>query len=170
MRPMLALVLSCLFLASPAFAKDDSQVPMRKISPKDFPELHKYLVEEMRPGMRFGWVTDSEQERITVELDAMAQVLHGHQTLEELSEDERVSLINAQGRINATLTKRDRDRLICERKKPLGSHRSQTYCETYGERMRRQQGDRDRWDELEIRTLSCKETGFQNSTMSCVGG
>ena len=170
MRTVVALLFACLFLAAPALAKDESQVPMKKITPSEFPDLQKYLVHEMRPGMRFGWVTDREQAEVTRELDAMAELLHGHQTLEELSEDERISLMNAQGRVNATLTKRDRDRLICERKKPLGSHRSQTWCETYGERMTRTQGDRDRWDELEIRTLSCKETGFQNSSMSCVGG
>jgi len=170
MRSFLAFLLLSLFLASQTHAADESGVPLKKITPSEFPDLQKYLVDEMRPGQRFGYVKTYERDAVSRDLAAMAELLHGRQSLEDLSEDERVALINAQGRINGTLTRRDRDRLVCEKVTPLGSHRSQTYCETYGQRMSKQYGDRKQWDDMQMETLSCKETGFQNSTMVCSGG
>jgi len=155
MRVLLTLVLvlaglfgvSCAFAAGKADA--DSIIPPEKLRPAEFDAFAATLRGEMEPNGRFEWVTDEERTKVLKALDEMDRILEGHESVAELRETDKVALINAQGVANAILTKRDKDRVICERRVIVGSHFPQSVCETYGEKMTRTAEARKRVREME---------------------
>lgn len=142
--------------AAPA-AAENAFVTRSKVEPARFGQLVAVLGEEMRTGGRFAWVTPDERARVDASLARMAALLAGKRTLDELGERERVALLNAQEEVNAILTKRDAERLVCERRTLPGSHRKISSCETYGERMARIKGSREQVDRLNRRVQQCRE-------------
>ena len=145
----LLLVVPCAFAASKAAADADAIIPSEKLSPGDFDAFAASLRGEMDPPGRFQWVTDEERTRVLKALDEMGRILEGHETVAELRETDKVALLNAQEVANAILTKRDKDRVICERRVIVGSHFPQSVCETYGEKMTRTAEARKRVREME---------------------
>ncbi len=142
----------------PVFA-DADYVTRRKIEPARFDEFVGVLTTELRAGGRFEYVTVAERDRIDAALARMDRVLEGKRTIAELDEREKVAVFNAQEEINAILTKRDSERLVCQRRETVGSHRKETVCETYGEKMARSRGSRERANELNRRIQQCDADG-----------
>lgn len=87
------------------------------------------LREAMRTG-RFSLMTEREKANVALDLDEVGQLLKAKGSVDSLNEIERVQLINAQERANATLLKNDGDRLICEYRRPTGSNRKEKFCTT----------------------------------------
>ena len=141
-------------VAFPVGAK--GYVDTRKHDPERFPELAERVRAEMQPGGRFEEISAEERIRVEQELGRMAELLAGTRSLEDLKEPQRVDLINAQERINAILTKRDGERLICERRALVGSHRTETYCETAHEKRDRSEYSRKRKRELELKSCGAE--------------
>ena len=130
----LLLAVSCAFGKTP---EPEPIIPVERLEPAGFEAFIARLRGEMEPGGRFQWVTEPERVRVLKALDEMARILEGHATVAELRETDKVALLNAQEVANAILQKRDRDRVICERRVIVGSHFPQSVCETYGEKMTR---------------------------------
>jgi hypothetical protein len=149
MRLVLLLLLLCAVPCAFAGRKDEPIVPPEKLQPAEFDAFAATLRGEMDPPGRFMWVTDEERVKVLKALDEMGRILEGHESVAELLETEKVALINAQGVANAILTKRDKDRVICERRKIVGSQLPQSVCETYGEKMMRTADARKRIREME---------------------
>ena len=156
MRPYLVMLPCMLALAGAASAKD-GYVTKKKIEPASFSQLEALLQEEMDVGGRFAYVEAGERTTINTSLARMRDLLAGKRTLAELDEDERVAVFNAQAQINAILTRRDGERMICERRAMVGSHRKETVCETYADKMARIKDSRDTMDGLNKRVQACRE-------------
>ena len=155
----LLFVIPCAFAASKAAADADAIIPTEKLSPGDFDAFAASLRVEMDPPGRFQWVTDDERTKVLKALDEMGRILGGHQSVAELRETDKVALLNAQEVANAILTKRDKDRVICERRVVVGSHFPQSVCETYGEKMTRTAEARKRVREMEQVILPASSGG-----------
>ena len=148
----LMLLFALLVLAPFAYAAkpaDEPIIPRERLQPDGFEAFAAALSEEMNPPGRFQWVTDQERTKVLKALDEMGRLLEGHESLAELRETDKVALLNAQEVANAILTKRDNDRLICERRAIVGSRFPQSVCETYGEKMMRTADARKRIREME---------------------
>lgn len=139
-------------------------ITKRKIEPGMFNQMVRALEQEMQPGGRFEYVTDVERSTVQQELSLMGGLLEGHDSLASLREEDKIKLLNAQERANAILTQRDGERLICERRKLVGSNMRQSVCETYAERQARIRGSRDDANRLNRRIQQCNEQGV------CVSG
>jgi hypothetical protein len=158
MRTFMAIVL-CAFVGA-ATAK--AAVDARKIQPDQFDQLVALLEEEMASGGRYEYATERERDEVRRALATMARHLDGVDSIEQLDEDTRVAVMNAQERANAILTRRDSDRLVCDRRRSIGTHRRETHCETYGERMARIQGTHKiakRWLEIPCASATAGEGG-----------
>ena len=151
-----AALLALLAPTGAATAADD-YVTRKKIEPAAFDQLESILQDEMDVGGRFAYVETDERLAIDASLRRMRGLLAGKRTLAELDEDERVAVFNAQAQINAILTRRDGERVICDRRIIVGSHRKETFCETYADRMARIKYSRERMDELNKRVQACRE-------------
>ena len=159
--------IACLLLAvvaPPALADEAPLLPREKIAPAEFPAVADWIAGEMAPAGRFEHVTAREREAVERDLDQIRAVLAGVERIEDLDESTRVGLLNAQERINAVLTRRDGERLVCERRARLGSNRRETWCETYAEQQDRIRNTRERTDRLNRRIQQCDDNG------RCVSG
>jgi hypothetical protein len=107
-----------------------------KVVPTQFPELIAMVRSEIEPGGRWEYVPKSQRRLLEEKFDEMERVLDGRQSVDELSNAEKLRLINAQEHANAILTQHDGRRLICERVTPTGSHRPKNVCITLAERKR----------------------------------
>ncbi len=145
-------VISLLFaLASSAFASPEQPKPVfgEKVAPTDFPELIAMIREEIQPRGRWEYVPDSERPLLETQLKVMEKLLAGHASVDELSNDEKLQLINAQEHANAILTQHDGRRLICERHTPTGSHRPKNICVTLAQRRQATEDSRRFLDDVQ---------------------
>lgn len=146
--------------ATPAQAGTSARVDARKVEPSLFPQLVEVIEQEMGEGGRYEYVSESERAAVRRNLATMANLLDGRRVLDELNEDQLVQLMNAQERANAILGNRDSERLVCERRKTIGTHRRDVHCETYGQRMARIQGTHKtarRWLEIPCASSTASE-------------
>jgi hypothetical protein len=104
---------------------------------KDSARIH----QQMQPGGVYEHTPANDQARVEARLADMYKLLEAHNAQSEMSETDKVALLNAQEEINGILQHNDNNRLICEHVAPVGSHRPVTTCQTYGEKLARQQRD-----------------------------
>ena len=87
----------------------------------------------MQPDGRYAYVNPDEHAKVDAGLDRMGALFDANGSVAQMDKATQVELFNAQESVNAILTLRDRDRLICERGTTTGSRVVATSCHTYGE-------------------------------------
>lgn len=136
----LALVLAAL----PAVAKENyHEKTLNADTREKFQAVAESVRNEMQPGGRYEYVKTQERatiERSLAEMDALFAATGG---VENMKQDDKVKLFNEQEIVNSILTRRDRDRVICEDKPKLGSHVRTTNCHTYGQEEEARRGSQD---------------------------
>lgn len=101
------------------------------------------VLEEMASGERFKEISADDKAQVMAALDRMEKLVAGRNT-SELSEAEKVELINDQELVNALLTKASVDsRMQCRREKRVGSHRTTSTCRTVAEWRRASEQSRE---------------------------
>lgn len=89
--------------------------------------------QQMVPGGRYEFVDKDERAKIDAGLDDMQTLFDKYGTVAQMNMGAKVQLFNDQEAVNAILTHRDDQRLICESIAPVGSHIPRTTCRTYRE-------------------------------------
>lgn len=110
-----------------------TEAPLKATTKDAFAGVVVDLHKEMQEGGRYAYVTERERADVEANLERMRALFDKSDSVEAMEKDDRVALFNAQETVNATLEKRDRDRLVCERSATTGSRISTTQCRTYGE-------------------------------------
>jgi hypothetical protein len=88
---------------------------------------------EMTGDGRYAYVRPDERRNVETALDEMSRLFDANDSVEKMDKATRVELFNAQESINAILTLRDSDRLVCERAAQPGSRIVGTTCRRYGD-------------------------------------
>lgn len=100
----------------------------------EFAEVVAAVRAEMAPGGRYRFVQPAERATIDRGLEAMQKLFDDNMgQVAAMSQEEKIALFNAQESVNAILTRRDGDRVICEQRKPVGSNIPKTSCHTYAQ-------------------------------------
>jgi len=97
--------------------------------------------EGMQPGGVYEHMKEADKARVDMGLERMHKLLQDHAGQGDLSQPEKVALLNMQEEVNAVLLHNDSNRLICEIGAPTGSRIRVKTCNTYGELMARQERD-----------------------------
>ncbi len=128
---LLALVAPLAFAASKG-AQERYNEAVKAETADQFAAVVAAVRAEMREGGRYEFVQAPEKAEVDRGLAAMEQLFatNGGQVA-NMSQDDKVALFNAQESVNAILTRRDADRVICENRKPIGSNIPKTTCHTY---------------------------------------
>lgn len=145
----LFLVLHPADLQAKPKAKSEEPV-LTATTPEVFDQDAAKVREAMRTG-RFSLMTEAEKASVTKDLEEISALLKKKGSVENLSQMESISLINAQERANATLLKNDGDRLVCEYRRPTGSNRKEKFCTTVLEARRAREESRRMADEINSR-------------------
>ncbi|HEX5121612.1 MAG TPA: hypothetical protein VFV97_00095 [Rhodanobacteraceae bacterium] len=134
--------------ANPAAAKENyHETTFNADTPEKFKAVADDVRKEMEPGGRYEQV--KARERVTIEqaLTDMEGLMQATGGVEHMKQDDKVKLFNDQEVVNAILTKRDNDRVICDNAPKLGSHVRSTGCHTYGQEEDARRGSKDQMDE-----------------------
>jgi len=134
--------------AGVAGAKEHYRENSVKAETKDaFDQLAGNVRREMVPGGKYEFIKPDEKPKVDAALDQMTRLFEEHDTVEAMTQDQKVALFNAQETVNSILTLRNRDRVICQNKPPLGSHIPQTSCHTYEQEVQAHQGAQKMMDD-----------------------
>lgn len=148
---MKRMLVAVLMFALPllAFARD--AVPHTVI--RDIPGFvaHQMALREDLDAPKFQHVAAADKERLTAAQDRMLPLLERVRSTDELTDDERVVVYNAQSEIAGILADAELDRPICERAELAGSHFRQTVCLSKRERQKLRDQARAVW----LDTRSC---------------
>lgn len=130
----LSLAVACLLLVTTAYAND--QVVEKPLIAQTLDGFHKesgIIRDEMRQGGRYEFLKTEDRNKIEARMSAMESVLQKHAGQNDLSNNDKVALVNAQEEINSILKHNDANRLICESRAPVGSNLPVKTCHTVGE-------------------------------------
>jgi hypothetical protein len=134
MRTAMHFLVALTFMAATAVsAKDSKDAAVNADTREKFQTISAGVKSQMQTGGRYQQVNDAEKSTITQKFDDMNALFAAHATVAEMSKDNQLQLFNDQEAINAILSKRDGERLICKKEAPIGSHIPVTTCHTYAQ-------------------------------------
>jgi hypothetical protein len=137
----LALVASAQVLALGLAMAADKVVekPIVADTPEKFAATAAQIRKEMGAEGRYEFIRPDDKAKADADLDAIAAMLQKAGSVSAMAEGDRVQLFNTQEHLNGILTHNDRNRLICERRAPVGTNIPQNTCKTVAEieKMRR---------------------------------
>jgi hypothetical protein len=137
MKGMVFLALALVFASSHAVGGDGKVVekPIASDSIASFEKQSDQVHEQMKPGGIYEYISGNDKVRVDQRLDDMKKLLDAHaaQPVESWPPSEKIALFNAQEEVNGILKHNDNNRLVCERRAPVGSNLPVTTCHTYGE-------------------------------------
>lgn len=151
-RWWLALVLACVAVGA------EAQIPDRYLNREDFAAQADKVRAGMQDGGEYAFLKAEQREAVEADLGLMAELLAKNETLGQLPDKELIQIFNAQERVNAALTKREEKRVVCERRKVLGSNIPKNECQSYGawKMAQRQLGENEK-----MRFQQCRGSGCQ---------
>jgi hypothetical protein len=118
----------------PTVAKENYKEPGVKADTKEaYAAVAGNVRQEMEEGGRYEYVNQAERKTIDRKLTEMTTLFEQAGSVAAMKEDQKIALFNAQETVNSILTRRDRDRVICKKQAPVGSHIPVTSCHTYGQ-------------------------------------
>jgi hypothetical protein len=97
---------------------------------------------------RYDQMPASKREEIVKKQDDLLRMLEGKATSDDLSEDQRVTVLNSLESIEAAISSEEGERKVCTRERTLGSNRLTRVCRTEAQmaaerEQAREQLDRD---------------------------
>ena len=120
--------------AAGAPAKENYQEKAFNADSKDkFAQVEEQIRDQMKAGGKYEYVKDNERETIDRKFKEMDGLFATSDTVAGMSEQNKIALFNAQETVNSILQQRDRDRVICKKEAPIGSHILTTNCHTYAQ-------------------------------------
>jgi len=113
--------------------------PVAADTPEKFAEVAAQIRKEMGPDGRYEFIRADDKARANADLDTMAAMLQKAGSVASMPQSDQVQLFNTQEHLNGILTHNDRNRLVCERRAPVGTNIPQNSCKTVAEieKMRR---------------------------------
>jgi len=129
--PFALAFVAALTLAGALHAAD--KIVVKADTKEAFDKVAADVRTEMGPDGRYAYVKPDERDKVDASLAEMSKLFDEHGSVDKMDKDTKVKLFNEQETVNAILTLRDRDRLICERGAQPGTRIVSTSCHTYGD-------------------------------------
>lgn len=139
---LLALLL---LVGSAGFARAETpEAAVKADTPQKLAEAKASVEGEMVAGGRYEFITPEKRTQVEGLFRDMQGMLDKNGSVAAMSEPDRLQLFNLQEKLNGVLTGTDSQRLVCEKKAPIGSLVPVKTCLTYGE-IERKRRDTDRF-------------------------
>jgi hypothetical protein len=165
----LAIALSMAIL-TPCSAKENYHEKQVNAETKEaFTDLAQNVRREMDRGGKYEFVPPDERAKIDKSFAEMTALFDQYGTVSAMNQDTKVKLFNDQEVVNSILTKRDRDRVICQNKAPIGSHIPQTSCHTYAQEVEAHQQTRKQMDDWKVMGCAGSPSGRGSATQAPIG-
>lgn len=141
MRNLLLVAALWMALLSDASANVDSRT--QKLD--EIREQQTVLQAEVRGGRgAFKDMAAPDRDSLLAKQDRVLTLLQGRQSIDQLSEAERLELFNTLEEIKGVVTNAEDSRMVCQRVKVVGSNLPQRVCMTVAQRREQQEQARAR--------------------------
>ena len=130
----IALALAGASLTATAGTRSASAEPVVIRDVPAFLEYQRDVRADVRKGSKYKHVDNASKAELMRAQDELFAILEGKRSIEELSDEDRLAVYNAQTKVAAVLNDAELDRPMCKREKRLGSNMAQTVCTTKRER------------------------------------
>ncbi len=125
------------FCATAGFAIDsDARVkekPVAADTPEKFAQTAEQVREEMSAGGRYEFIRPADKAQVDTDLNSIGAMLKKSGAAAAMSQEDKIRLFNTQEHLNGLLTHSDSNRLVCERRAPVGTNIPVNTCKTVGE-------------------------------------
>ena len=126
---------------APAAVPEENGKPVVKADSKEnFEAIVAAIHQQMQPGGRWQYIDNSERATIDGSFADMGRLYDQFGSVDKMNQAAKVRLLADQSTVNAILTRKDGDRLICETVLPVGSHLPVKTCKTYAQIQAEQNG------------------------------
>lgn len=133
LRRIVLCMLVQAFCLSAAIADRPIEKPVVADTPDKFAATATQIRAEMSPGGRYEFIRPDDKGKAEVDLNSIASMLQKAVSVAAMKEEEKVQLYNTQEHLNGILTHSDSNRLVCERRAPVGTNIPLTTCKTVAE-------------------------------------
>lgn len=130
-------------LSSAAVPEVDGKPAVNANTKDKFEVIAAAVRQQMQPGGRWQFVDKKEREMIDDSFADMGKVFGQFGSVDKMDDSTKVRLLADQSTVNAILTKKDGDRLICKNVIPVGSHLPVKTCRTYSQIQLEERGTQD---------------------------
>lgn len=108
--------------------------PVVKADTKDnFEAVVAAIHQQMQPGGRWQFIDAGERRTMDASFSDMAGLYDKFGSVDKMDQPAKVRLLADQSTVNAILTRKDGDRLVCKSEIPVGSHLPIKRCKTYAQ-------------------------------------
>jgi len=135
-----------------------------------FESVSSNVRKELEEGGRYEYVKPEERRQIEQKLTDMAAAFNESGSVQTMKEDTKIKLFNDQEVVNSILTKRDRDRVICKKNAPIGSHIPVTSCHTYGQEEDARRGSRNEMEKWHQAPCMAAPSAASPRPLACYSG
>jgi hypothetical protein len=129
-------------MSAPAAAvpEENGKPVVKADSKENFEAVVAAIHQQMQPGGRWQYIDNSERATIDGSFADMGKLYDQFGSVDKMDQSARIRLLADQSTVNAILTRKDGDRLICETNMPVGSHFPVKTCKTYAQMQAEQRG------------------------------
>ncbi len=99
----------------------------------NFAAIVAAIHQQMQPGGRWQYIDADERATIDGSFGDMQTLYDRYGSVDKMDQNARMRLLADQSTVNAILTKKDGDRLVCQSMLPVGSHLPVKTCKTYAQ-------------------------------------
>ena len=127
--------------ASGASVPEENGKPVVKADSKEnFEAIVAAIHQQMQPGGRWQFIDKNERATVDGSFADMGKLYDQYGSVDKMDRNAKVRLLADQSTVNAILTRKDGDRLICRSEVPVGSHLPVKTCKTYAQIQAEQSG------------------------------
>lgn len=134
--------------AAAAIPQENGKPVVKADTKENFEAIVAAIHQQMQPGGRWQFVDNSERNTIDGSFADMDKLYAQFGSVDKMDQAAKVRLLADQSTVNAILTKKDGERLICKSEIPVGSHLPIKTCRTYAQIQAEQRGAQRMLDTL----------------------
>jgi len=123
-----------------AIPEENGKPVVKADSKENFEAVVAAIHQQMQPGGRWQYIDARERTTVDGSLADMGKLYDQFGSVDKMDQAAKVRLLADQSTVNAILTRKDGDRLICETVMPVGSHLPVKTCKTYAQIQAEQNG------------------------------
>src|SRR5579863_1573127 len=156
------------FCATAGFAADsDAKVkenPVAANTPEKFAQTAEQVRAEMSTGGRYEFINPGDKGKVETDLNSIGAMLQKSGGVATMSQEDKVRLFNTQEHLNGLLTHSDSNRLVCERRAPVGTNIPLNTCKTVGEI------EKNRRDSQKYMQDHAQDANINSAAINRIGG
>lgn len=116
-----------------AVPEEDGKPVVKADTADHFQAIVAAIHQQMQPGGRWQYIDRQERATIDGSFADMQGLYDKFGSVDKMDQAAKVRLLADQSTVNAILTRKDGDRLICQTQMPVGSHLPIKTCKSYAQ-------------------------------------